>query len=300
MKARFTFVLAVVASTFVACSMAFDRSDEGPSESDDEALARVGIDPTGSGGRTYDAGVKDTGIKDSGVKDSSILGVLKFDAMVKAMDPTSSCALQRWDFVPSGRSCAAFSKTTADGVWSAVSLFPDAPPAVRDSRCALTFRANSPACVGGHPDTAFAMNCSEINSLATRSAACAADASQCTGSGNLVTTSSATAPAFKPVSNCGPFDGGHGGTGVGTCDVCGFTYGGSLYVINPFALSSIYVDIWGTGGSYLTESNQSWLVTATPQSSFRIDLPTDAGVTWADGKTVKVWWRSPMPDAGVP
>jgi hypothetical protein len=205
-----------------------------------------------SSGTTVSA---DTGVADTSTKADTSIIVKSPDILYPSL-PTAPCAPVRYDIVTTTRTCWDLARTTATGTWTVTPLYSSAPASIRDKHCAATWIAKSPTCA--LPDIeSLGLDCHERYAMAKRSAACAADPSQCTSSGTATTTPPDNVKTGKHSSPCEPIviDGGIPGGYVGGCDSCGIIDGGILYLTNPFDFGTIRTDVTTvTGGQQLNVS----------------------------------------------
>lgn len=191
------------------------------------------------------------------------------------------CTTTLFDIVASGRTCAAFAKTTTTGTWSAGSSLPGAPAAIRDTHCLLIWTPTS-ACAA--PDyAALGMSCVERRTF-TAHRECASGTS-CAATGEILTTKqsmpagaepcpSTSGPVFfaapppkdppDPPPGPDPWDGGTPGGYVGGCDACGIVNGGNLYITNPYGATTILVNVTPVG----TSTPQQLQIQAPATSTF--------------------------------
>lgn len=268
-------VPVLVASAAVAACSGTGAPDEDLASSEG-ALRSFAVSGTGVvSSEPKDAGTADA--NDSG-KGSVISAPIATAATVASPAPSgpASCALTRIDLVADGRTCWSFAKRTPSGLWTVTSAFPDAPAAVRDTRCALTWIPNAPTCA--EPDVgALGLTCHEYRSMAWRSAACAANPAACESSGSAAPRTP-TARVYETSCEVVQIDGGSGGGYSGGCDSCGVVSGGMLYALNPYGTPSVVTDVWS--GGVLTQLTLS----APPYSSFVVPL---SGST--SSGTVPIW-----------
>lgn len=248
----------VVLGSIAACVGATQEED--PSAGDEQGLARTTEVAEGSGRTTRPP-------RDSGVADTSKPFTPPLAPMTPTLGVLAACAPARYDIrLSSGRTCAAFAKTTATGTWTVAPLFPSAPAAIRDASCAVTWHAIAPTCAA--PDlTALALNCQENLSKAERSAACAADPAACTVSSLAQDLGTKETPRVP--GSCEPIiiDGGIPGGYAGGCDSCGIIHGGLLYLTNPYGKSSIFTNVSTPAGV------QQLNVLIPPFTSTAVNMP---------------------------
>ncbi len=240
-------VLAAPFVLLVACGG--QGSTESLSESE-QGLKRFGTEGEEPVRTPVDSGVRDTG-QDTGADTSLPPRLAQPLATVfeNSNPPPTSCTRVRYDIRTSpGRTCADLAKTTSSGTWSVAPVFPSAPDAdVRDTFCAVTWIANTPTCA--LPDFGvLGLTCKEQMWMVRRSTACATDPANCSVTATTGTELDQTKP---PVRTCGGDAGVIYGGIIGGCDRCAVSYGGNLFLTNPFGSSTVHTDIW-TGGGFLT------------------------------------------------
>jgi hypothetical protein len=263
-------------TTFTAVAMLACGSDRGPDGvgSSEERLVRKGVltDP----GAVY---VDDAGTKDTGDRFNTKLPVGDLAAVDSPTGPTS-CAPQRWDLVAEGRTCFDFAGRVSNGLWTVAPIFPDGPPSLRNTHCALTFIPDAPGCARVPAYEAFHLSCSELRSLTERSAACAANPAACSVS---ATSDTSEAIPFKAQDDCSVPDTGpdsSGGGYIGGCGACGAVYGNTLYITNPFnSYSTIATTVTKSDGT-----TQQLQFSGVGSSSFSVPLSG----SYTSG-TVPIW-----------
>lgn len=255
-------VPAVAVASIAACSGVAEPPEKTGSTEQELLAFATYREPTTT--VTTDAGT-DTAKVDTTSKTIAVSGA----TILENATPSAPCAPQRFDVTVSGRTCWDLAKATPSGTWSVAPIFGDAPAAIRDTRCALTWVAKSPTCAA--PDVAaLALTCKEVHTLVMRSAACAADPGQCGVSGSITTVPAGSATAAREEWPCEPvkIDGGIPGGYVGGCDSCGIITGGMLYLTNPYSSSSILTNVTTTSGpQQLSVAVPSNTTVAVPVSS---------------------------------
>jgi len=252
---------AVAVASIAACSGANEPSEKTGSTEQELIFGGFTREPVLT--TPTDAGTDTSSTADTSIK------VVAPTATLDPGSPAAPCAPMRYDVTTSGRTCWDLAKTTPTGTFTVTPIFSSAPAAIRDTRCALTWIGKAGVC--GYPDwSALALNCAEQHSMVGRSAACAADPSQCAVSGSLSTVTSPSAPL--PRRSCtewGPEAGiipnGYGGG----CDSCGIIDGGYLYLSNPYGGSALLTNVTTAGGG----TTQLSLVVPA-QTTTAISVPT--------------------------
>ncbi len=272
MNVRIAAAAALLGLPFVACS-GTSPEEEGVGASD-QSLVRAETTGTYATAPTSDAGGKD----------ASVYGgyPIKSGGVTETAPPPSgpsACAPVRYDIVLKGRACWELARRTSHGLWTVAPLYPDAPAAIRDTRCAVTFIPDAPACEDEDPASALGLSCGEMHATSRRSAECAANPAQCASSASFDGLNKPSEQLPEPA--CEVPDTGvdtKPGNSVGGCDSCGVVYGGILYVTNPYDDTTLNVGLTTAGTPTPTVLN------VAPYSSFAMPV----GSTYATGP-VSVW-----------
>lgn len=257
--------LSVAVVPFAACSGAPGQQEQLGSSEQELAISGTYFDRE----PIVDSGKADTKTTtDSGVTDSSMV-----NTTTTVLDPgaLTPCAPKRYDVTVIGRTCWDLAKKTSTGTWSVAPIFPDAPPEIRDTHCALTWVGHAGTCAT--PNRAvLGLSCQERHSMVVRSDACAANPAACeTTATASVNSGSAVQGTMLPWPCLETADGGsyYGGYSGG-CDSCGVISGGYLYLTNPYSTSTVLTNVTTAGGgtTQLSLTANSQTTTAIPVSGY--------------------------------
>lgn len=248
----------VLAAPFVLLVACGGQSPDESLSSSEQELKRFGMEGSDPVRVSADSGVADTK-PDTGLDTSKPPFLVEpLAPLLENFNPPPECTRVRYDIRTSpGRTCADLARTTSTGTWSVAPVFGDAPPEIRDTFCAATWLGSSPTCAP--PDVgALELTCKERMWMVRRSPACAADPANCSVT---ATTDSESEVTMPPVRTCEVGSASDAGTDsgviyggiIGGCDSCAVSYGGNLFLTNPFYSSTVYTNIW-SGGGYLTVS----------------------------------------------